>query len=118
MKTRILGTRRRHKRVETPRGVWVVWRCGRIEDTSRVADLGVGGVFIETQKSCPLDATVELHFLVEDGAIRATATVRYVKAGIGLGLKFKTVRGEDQERFATMVKRLLQSEDTKSEILS
>lgn len=90
-----------------------------MEDTSRVADLSVGGVFIETQKSCPLDATVELHFLVEDGTIRATATVRYIKTGLGLGLKFKAVRGEDQERFASMVKRLLLTEDpARSEVLS
>jgi len=39
----------------------------------------VGGLFVETLKVCPVDATVELHFLVEDGEIRANATVRYVK---------------------------------------
>jgi PilZ domain-containing protein len=74
-----------------------------------VKDLSVGGLFIETLKACPIDATVELHFLVEDGEIRANATVRYVKAGKGIGLQFKTVRSEDQARFSTMVKRLLQS---------
>ena len=68
----------------------------------------MGGLFIETLKVCPVDATVELHFLVEDGEVRATATVRYVKAGSGLGLRFKTIRPEDQVRFATMIKRLLQ----------
>ncbi len=70
----------------------------------------MGGLFVETLKVCPVDATVELHFLVEDGEIRASATVRYVKAGSGLGLQFKSVRAEDQIRFATMIKRLLQSE--------
>jgi hypothetical protein len=81
-----------------------------LKDTSRVKDLSVGGLFIETRKACPVGATVELHFLVQDGEIRANATVRYVKAGSGLGLQFETVRGEDQARFATMVKRLMQSE--------
>jgi len=66
-------------------------------------------VFIETKKVCPVGATVELHFLVEDGEIRVNATVRYIKAGSGLGLQFKTVRSEDQVRFATMIKRLIQS---------
>lgn len=106
----VLHSRRHHRRVETPQGVWAIWRCGRTEDTSRVKDLSVGGLFIETRKACPVGATVELHFLVEDGEIRANATVRYVKAGSGLGLQFETVRGEDQARFATMVKRLMQSE--------
>jgi hypothetical protein len=90
--------------------VWVVWQFGRIEDTSRVKDLSVGGLFIETLKACPVDATIKLHFLVADGEIKAEATVRYVKAGSGLGLKFKTVRSEDQLRFANMIKRLIQLE--------
>ena len=106
----VLHSRRHHRRVETPEGVWAIWRCGRTEDTSRVRDLSVGGLFIETRKVCPVGATVELHFLVQDGEIRANAMVRYVKAGSGLGLQFETVRNEDQTRFARMVKRLMQTE--------
>jgi hypothetical protein len=102
-----LHSRRRNRRVATPQGVWVVWRSGRTEDTSHVKDLSVGGLFIETLKVCPVDAIVKLHFLVEDGEITADATVRYVKAGSGLGLKFKTVRSEDQTRFATLIKRFI-----------
>ena len=83
------------------------WRCGKTEDTSRVKDLSAGGLFIETKKTCPVGATVDLYFLVEDGEITASATVRYVKAGSGLGLQFKSVRSEDQKRFGSMVKRLL-----------
>lgn len=59
-------------------------------------------------KVCPVGAMVELHFLVQDGEIKANATVRYVKAGGGIGLQFKTVRNEDQQRFAAMIKRLIQ----------
>ena len=70
----------------------------------------MGGLFVETRKVCPVGATVELHFLVQDGEIRANATVRYVKAGSGLGLQFETVRNEDQTRFAAMVKRLMQAQ--------
>ena len=110
LKNQVLHSRRHHKRVETPQGVLVFWRCGRTEDTSRVKDLSVGGLFINTLKVCPVDATVNLNFLVEDGAITAEATVRYVKTGSGLGLKFKSVRSEDQVRFATMIKRLIKPE--------
>ena len=72
--------------------------------------MSVGGLFIHTLKVCPVDAAVKLNFLVEDGAITAEATVRYVKAGSGLGLQFKSVRSEDQVRFATMIKRLIKPE--------
>ena len=85
----------------------IYWRCGRSEDTSRVRDISVGGVFIETKKSLPLDATVELNFLVEDGGIVAKAAVRYVLPSIGIGLQFKTVRTEDQPLFAAMIKRII-----------
>jgi hypothetical protein len=60
--------------------------CGRIKDTLRVKDLSVGGLFVETVKACPVDATVELRFLVEDGESKADATVRCANAGSGLGL--------------------------------
>ena len=107
MKKQVVTSLRHHKRVDTPQGVWVYWRCGRSEDTSRVRDLSVGGVFIETKKVLPIDATVELNFLVEDGKIFAEATVRYVLPGVGAGLQFKNVRTEDRDQFANMVKRIL-----------
>lgn len=106
MKKQVVHSRRHHKRVDT-QSVWVFWRCGRTEDTSRIRDLSVGGVFIETKKVCPVDANVELHFLVEDGAITAKASVRYVQSGSGIGVQFKNVRTEDQPRFTSMIKRLI-----------
>ena len=108
IKKQVLVSRRRYQRVETPQGVWVFWRCGRTEDTSRVSDLGVGGLLLETPKVFPAGSTVELHFLVEDGEIRAIAAVRSVQRGRGLGLQFKSIRGEDQARFSTMIKRLIE----------
>lgn len=107
MKKQVLHSRRHHKRVDTPQGVCVYWRCGHSEDTSRVRDLSVGGVFIETKKVLPIDATVELNFLVEDGGIVAEATVRYVLPSVGAGLQFKNVRAEDRDHFATMMKHIL-----------
>jgi hypothetical protein len=117
MKKQVLHSRRHSKRVETPQGVWVLWRCGRTEDTSRVKDLSAGGLFIETSKECPVEATVELHFLVEDGEVRATALVRYALPGIGLGLQFKAVRQEDQARFSAMIKRLFQPQEDRKEVM-
>lgn len=107
MKKQVLHSSRRHKRVDTPQGVWAYWHCGHSEDTSRVRDLSVGGVFIETKKVLPIDATVELNFLVEDGGIVAEATVRHVLSRVGAGLQFKNVRTEDRDHFAAMMKRIL-----------
>ena len=76
----------------------------------------MGGLFVETSRACPVDATVELHFLVEDGEVRATAVVRYVLPGSGLGLQFKAIRHEDQARFSAMIKRILQSKDDRKDV--
>jgi len=106
MKKQVLHSRRHHKRVDDPPGVLIYWRCGHSEDTSRVRDISVGGVFIETKKSLPIGATVQLNFLVEDGGIDAKATVRYILPGVGVGLQFKNVRTEDQDHFAAMMRRI------------
>ena len=82
VKKQAVASRRQHERVETPQGVWVIWKCGRVEDTSRVRDVSVGGLFIETLKVCPIDATVKLHFLEEDGEITADATVGTLRTGV------------------------------------
>jgi len=47
-----------------------------------------------------------VHFLVEEGQIRAEAVVRHVKPGRGLGLQFTAVREEDRQRLAGLMKRL------------
>jgi len=107
----LIGSRfpRQTRRVETSNGVWVVWGRklrDRPEDTSRVRNLSAEGLFIETCKTCPVGSTVALDFLVEDGAIRATATVRHLIPRVGMGLKFQTIRGYDQAHFVKMVTRL------------
>ena len=106
-----IGTRyqRQTRRVETSKDVWVVWGRGRherLEDTSRVRNLSADGLFIETRKTCPVGSTVALDFLVEDGAIRATANVRHLIPRVGMGLKFQTIHGDDQAHFLKMITRL------------
>ena len=105
------GTRfqRQTRRVETSKGVWVVWgreRRKQPEDTSRVRNLSADGLFIETRKTCPVGSTVALDFLVEDGAIRATAKVRHLIPRVGMGLRFQTIHGDDQAHFVKMITRL------------
>jgi hypothetical protein len=48
----------------------------------------------------------KLHFLVEEGQIRAEAIVRHVKPGCGLGMEFRAVLEEDRQRLAGLMKRL------------
>ena len=97
--------RRFFSRVETRVDVWVSWRSNGRKETSRVRDLSLGGLFVETAKSAAVGASVKLHFLVQEGPIGAEAVVRHVKSG-GLGLKLSTMGDEDQKRLRTLITRL------------
>jgi hypothetical protein len=68
-------SRRLTSRVETPANVWVDWRRAGREDISRVRNMSLGGLFIETLASRALGSIVKLEFLVQEGQIRADGVV-------------------------------------------
>jgi len=92
--------------METAGEVWVYWNCAGLEDTSRVRDLCLGGLFIETEAARGVGMEVKLDFLVQEGQIRAKAVVRHVKPGSGLGLRFTALTEEDGPRLTTLMTRL------------
>ena len=102
-------SRRRYSRIEAPGGVSVFWRCGGGDDTSRVLNLSLGGLFIQTRKPRVVGEKTELEFLVQEGQIRAAAEVRHVNPGRGLGLKFTAVRDGDRPQLAALWNRLSRS---------
>lgn len=69
----------------------------------------MGGLFIETDKPKVPGITVKLHFLVQEGQIRADAVVRHAKPDRGLGLRFTAVDNEDRPRLVELMKRLRRS---------
>ena len=99
-------SRRFSSRIATPGDVYVCWGSDGYDDTSQVRDLSSGGLFVLTHESKAVGAKTNLHFLVEEGQIRAEAVVRHVKPGRGLGLKFTAVREEDRRHLADLMKRL------------
>ncbi len=101
-----IPSRRHYPRVETPHEVWVYWNCKGREDTSRVRDLSMGGLFVETEEARDVDTKVRLDFLVQEGQIRAEAVVRHVKPGSGLGLRFTALTAEDGPRLTALMTRL------------
>jgi hypothetical protein len=102
-------SRRFSSRVKTPDGVWVDWRCAGYEDISRVLNMSLGGLYVETPRSKGLGSTVKLEFLVQEGQIRADAVIRRIEPGRGLALKFTAVIDEDRSRLAALMNRLRQS---------
>jgi hypothetical protein len=99
-------SRRMTSRVPAPGDVWVFWQCRGREDVSRVKDMSMGGLFIETPQPRPEGVLTRLHFLVQEGQIRADAVVRHGKSGAGLGLKFTALGEQDRPKLAALLTRL------------
>ena len=75
-------------------------------DLSRVYDLSMGGLLVETPQAIPMGETIELYFLVQEGQITAQAVVRHVKHGFGLGLNFTAIRPEHRPHLAALLTRI------------
>ncbi len=99
-------SRRLTSRVPAPEDVWVYWQCQRREDVSRVRDMSMGGLFIETPEPKAEGVLTRLNFLVQEGQIRADAVVRHAKPGVGLGLKFTALSEQDRPKLAALLTRL------------
>jgi len=63
-------------------------------------------MFLETPIRKALGTHLDLNFLVGDGQIRASAVVRHVHPGRGLGLQFVALDGQDRLHFGAMMKRM------------
>jgi hypothetical protein len=68
--------------------------------------MSMGGLFLETPLPRDEGVLTRLHFLVEEGQIRADAVVRHAKPGAGLGLKFTALSEQDRPRLAALLTRL------------
>ncbi len=66
----------------------------------------MGGLFLETPQPKAKGVLARLHFLVQEGQIRADAVVRHAKSGDGLGLKFVALNEQDQPKLAALLNRL------------
>jgi PilZ domain len=102
---------RRYPRIATPKGIWVSWLHDASQNVSRVRDLNIGGLFIETKTPPPVGASITLLFSVPEGEIRSSALVRNVTAGEGMGVQFVAMSQEHAVRLQTLFTRLLRSSE-------
>jgi hypothetical protein len=68
--------------------------------------MSMGGLFIETPEARAEGVHARLHFLVQEGQIRAEAVVRHIQSGRGLGLKFTALSEQDRPKLAALLTRL------------
>ena len=106
MRSSSVPSRRFSSRVQVTEDVWVYWKCEGRDDISKVCNVSMGGLFIETLHARPSGTLTRLDFLVAEGQIRADAIVRHSREGAGLGLKFRALTEQDRPKLAALVTRL------------
>ena len=106
LQQKILHLRRNYSRVEASLNVYIFWRSDGREDLAKVKNLSFSGLLVGMEKSKDPGDAAELHFLVQEGQIRADAVVRRAKRGHGLGLRLMAVHNNDRRRLAELMKRL------------
>ena len=99
-------SRRRSSRAPVSGEVWVYWSCDGRDDVSRIGNISVGGMFLESRKPRPVGSKIKLNFLVQEGQIRAEAVIQHATSGHGLGMKFTGVTEEDRPHLAALVRRV------------
>lgn len=71
-----------------------------------MGNMSMGGLFLETSQPKAEGVLTRLHFLVQEGQIRADAVVKHAKSGVGLGLKFVALNEQDRPKLAALLTRL------------
>jgi PilZ domain-containing protein len=99
-------SRRRIPRIPVSDGVWVYWESPPYRDISRILDLSPAGMFMETRARKHEGDCISLHFLVQEGPIRAEAVVRHMNTGHGLGMKISSISSQDVPQLTRLLSRL------------
>ena len=99
---------RRYPRVGLPKGMLIAWQSSGERIVSRVATLGLGGLFISTPDPPAVGEIVRLFFEVPGGEVRARAVVRSSQPSKGMGVEFTAMGVEARARLHRLLKRLLE----------
>jgi hypothetical protein len=98
---------RRYERIGLSRGPFIAWQGPSGRTVSRVATLGLGGLFIEAEEPPAIGAGIKMVFRVAGAEVRARATVRNSHPGRGMGVEFTAMSPEHRARLGRLVRKLL-----------
>ena len=101
------AAKRRYPRIALPKGMLVAWQHTTTRSVSRVATLGLGGLFIATPEPPPVGTLLKLIFDVPGGEVRARAIVKNIKPGKGMAVAFIEMGFADRARLDQLLKALL-----------
>ncbi len=93
---------RRYRRIEV--GYPLTLFCQGATYRAKATNLSLGGVFVSTNLPLQAGALVHLRLSLPDrSSIQATGQVRFVRAGVGAGIRFFEIAERDLQRIGEMV---------------
>ena len=95
--------RRKHKRIQPPKGTAAAWKSAGKSGVSRVKDIGLGGAFILTKNPPSAGSSVDILLSCTLGEMRARAMVCRSMEGSGMGLKFTQMAAHDRAKLNQFV---------------
>lgn len=111
LRDKVSFSRRFNSRVQITDDLWAYWHCNGRGEVSRVQDVSLGGVFLETPTNHSVGSAAQIDFLVREGQIRTEGVVRHLETGRGLGFRFIAVKNGDRRRLVSFVHRLRTSSE-------
>jgi hypothetical protein len=97
---------RHYPRLTSPKETVLAWQRASERHVSRVANFGLGGLYIRTIEPPPTGTFIQLLLDAPMGEVRARAVVQRSKPQEGMGVKIVAMQQEDRARFARWLKRL------------
>ena len=100
------NAKRRHPRIDLPKGMSVAWYGAGRQQTSRVKTLGMAGAFL-SGNTLRVGTELSLVFQVPGGVLQAEAVVRNIVIGEGMGVEFTKINPEGRILLEQLLTRLL-----------
>lgn len=98
--------KRRYPRYEVDPALSIAWRSPSISTVTRVNNVGLGGLFIQTQQPQPAGTMLQILLQSPAGDVRARAIVRAVHPSRGMGVEFIAMRPEDRGRLNQTLRKV------------
>ena len=96
--------RRKYPRVSLETEVWLGQDGLFARTTERLANLSLGGAFIETRSGSKVNEIFSLRFALKNDYITSTVIVRNVQVGVGMGVEFLDLSPEGRDKLEAFLK--------------
>jgi len=99
-----VSNKRSNRRVSLIREIECEGETGRV--LRKMADLSVGGMFIDGLASFKPGTTITTRFHLPEGPVATDSRVVYVQEGIGAGIEFQDLKSDDRRKIEELVRSL------------